>query len=114
MNLYNSRDEALRLYPFLRRSGHHHAIGKVGLKNHDFARLGSLASRYSEHDIDSLLGDEHTLLDAVANRQIVRWMAPYLFSLDPGTLPQRGTTPSRSESQRRRLQDRGGLFGTAN
>ncbi|HEU5117393.1 MAG TPA: hypothetical protein VFT74_12185, partial [Isosphaeraceae bacterium] len=114
LNLYNSRDEALRLYPFLRRSGHHHAIGKVGLKNHDFARLGSLASRYCEHDIDPQLGDEHTLLDAVANRQIARWMAPYLFGIDPGPLPERAKTPSRSESQGQRLQGRSGFFGTAN
>ena len=52
------------------RSDHHHAIGKLGLKNHDFERLGSLARRYEEHDLNELLGSEHTLLDATANRQI--------------------------------------------
>jgi hypothetical protein len=70
LNLYNQRDEALRLYPYLFQSGHHHAIGKVGLSNGDFRRLGPLAARYAEHEVDALLGPEHSLLDAVANPQI--------------------------------------------
>jgi hypothetical protein len=87
LNLYNRRDEALRLYPLLRRSGHHRALGRVGLSNSDFAKLGPLATRYQEHDIHDLLGNEHTLLDAVANRQIARWIAPYLWAPDPGASP---------------------------
>lgn len=89
LNLYNGRDEALQLYPLLRRGGHHHAIGKLGLTNRDFEKLGPLAARYEEHNIDAQLGREHTLLDAVANRQIARWIAPYLWAPDPGPLPPR-------------------------
>src|SRR6185312_13398007 len=63
LNLYNRRDEALRLYPFLNRSGHHHALGKLGLTNKDFARLGPLAARYAEFDVHDELGREHSLLD---------------------------------------------------
>lgn len=84
LNLYNRRDEALQFYPFLFRSGHHHALGKVGLSNRDFARLGSLAARYAEQDVNDLLGREHSLLDAVANPQIARAMAYYLWTPDPG------------------------------
>jgi hypothetical protein len=89
LNLYNRRDEALALYPFLVRSQHHHAIGRVGLTQADLDRLGPLAARYVEHDTHDQLGREHTLLDAVANRQVARWMAPYLWSPDPGPAPPR-------------------------
>src|SRR3954471_19714558 len=43
LNLYNRRDEALRLYPFLIRSGHHRALGRVGLRASDLRRLGPTA-----------------------------------------------------------------------
>jgi hypothetical protein len=86
LNLYNRRDEALLLYPFLFRSNHHLALGKVGLTNRDLGRLGSLALRYSERDIHDLLGEEHSLLDAVANPQIARAMAFYLWAPDPGAI----------------------------
>jgi hypothetical protein len=95
LNLYNSRDEALRLYPLLKRSGHRQALGKIGLKPRDFARLGPYAARYEEHDLNPILGTEHTLLDAMANRRISRWIAPYIWSPDPGYLPEReSTTPA--------------------
>jgi hypothetical protein len=87
LNLYNRRDEALQFYPFLLRSGHHRALGRVGLSNRDFDRLGPLAARYSEHDLREILGREHSLLDAVANPQIARLMAPYLWAPDPGPAP---------------------------
>ena len=80
LNLYNRRDEALRLYPLLTRSGHHHALGKVGLTNKDFNRLGPLAARYHEFDVHDVLGIEHSLLDAVANPTIARRIAPYLWN----------------------------------
>ena len=89
LNIYNRRDEALSRYPFLIRSGHHRALGRVGLTQDDLNRLGPLAARYEEHDVHDLLGVEHTLLDAVANRQIARWMAPYLYAPDPGPAPPR-------------------------
>lgn len=44
LNLYNRRDEALRLYPFLFRSGHRRALGQVGLSTEDFDNLGPLAA----------------------------------------------------------------------
>ncbi|HWE38005.1 MAG TPA: hypothetical protein VG406_15650 [Isosphaeraceae bacterium] len=87
LNLYNRRDEALRLYPFLVRSGHRRALGRVGLTNRDLDRLGPLASRYAERDIHDDLGTEHSLLDAVANREIARVIAPYNWSPDPGPGP---------------------------
>ncbi|GAC1469116.1 MAG: hypothetical protein NVSMB9_12550 [Isosphaeraceae bacterium] len=87
LNLYNRRDEALRLYPLLKRSGHRKALGKVGLTNRDFAKLGPLAQRYEEHDVDDILGNEHTLLDAVASPEIARRMAPYLWNPNPDPAP---------------------------
>ncbi|MEO6808431.1 MAG: hypothetical protein ABI353_04905 [Isosphaeraceae bacterium] len=104
LNLYNGRDEALQLYPLLRRSGHHHAIGKLGLTNRDFKKLGPLAARYEEHNVDAQLGREHTLLDAVANRQIARWIAPYLWAPDPGPLPPREPTEPRGDRDARGLR----------
>jgi hypothetical protein len=119
LNLYNRMDEALMLYPLLVRSNHHRALGQVGLTNRNFARLGPLAARYNERDVDRFLGDEHTLLDAVANPEIARMMAAYLWAPDPGPSP-----PSAAGPARRRLFGRvagsrfglrfPGLTGTAN
>ncbi len=93
LNLYNRRDEALLLYPALFRSGHSRALGRVGLTQKDLDRLGPLASRYEEFDVHDLLGAEHTLLNAVANPQIARKMAAYLWAPDPGPSPVK--TPRR-------------------
>ena len=93
LNLYNRKDEALLLYPSLVRSDHRKALGRVGLNNADFARLGPLAARYQEHDVHEILGPEHTLLDAVANPQIARRIAPYAWAPDPGPLPPQAETP---------------------
>ena len=95
LNLYNSRDEALRLYPFLTRSNHHRALGRVGLSNHDLEKLGPLAARYAEQDVHDALGIEHSLLDAVANPQVARSIAPYLFNPNPATAPPQTTTETR-------------------
>jgi hypothetical protein len=100
LNLYNHRDEALLLYPFLVRSEHHLALGRIGLTQGDLDRLGPLAAKYEEHDSHDLLGAEHTLVDAVANRQVSRWMAPYLWAPDPGYTPPRPEGPP-IEVQRR-------------
>jgi hypothetical protein len=117
LNLYNHKDEALRYYPLLFRSGHRVALGRVGLSNRDFARLGPLAARYTERDVYDILGREHTLLDATSNARIARWMAFYLWAPDPGPSP----APEQGES-RYRVNARGGrgrvnpfrLGGTAN
>jgi hypothetical protein len=110
LNLYNRRDQALRLYPFLIRSGHRRALGRLGLTNRDFERLGPLAARYEEHDLNDLLGREHTLLDSVANPQITRWMAPYLWAADPGPPPP-GSNQDRGGTPRRSLESVRSLFG---
>src|SRR5262249_47991077 len=76
-------------------SGHHRALGRVGLSNRDFARLGPLAARYAEHDVHDILGREHSLLDAVASPEIARRMAPYLWAPDPGPSPPLPRKPAR-------------------
>jgi hypothetical protein len=105
LNLYNRRDEALRFYPFLIRSNHHRALGRIGLTNQDFDRLGPLGARYEEHDVHDILGVEHSLLDAVANPQVARMMAPYLFNPHPEAVPAQEETRTRD----RQLFD-GGLL----
>jgi hypothetical protein len=102
LNLYNRRDEALRLYPFLIRSGHRRALGKIGLTNRDLEALGPLAARYAEHDVHDILGSEHTLLDAVANPEIARRMAPYVFNPNPPPAPPQTSTETRRDLLRRR------------
>jgi hypothetical protein len=119
LSLYNPRDEALRYYPLLRRSDHHHALGRLGLSNRDFARLGPLASRYAEVDVNEILGREHSLLDAVANPQIARLMAPYLWAPDPGPRPVPVASSDHapavgSQSFGRNLARMLGIGGTAN
>ncbi|WP_435018142.1 hypothetical protein TA3x_000087 [Tundrisphaera sp. TA3] len=95
LNLYNRKDEALLLYPSLIRGDHHRALGRVGLSNADLAKLGPLAARYAEYDIHDHLGPEHTLLDAVANPDIARRIAPYAWAGDPGPQPSQADTPPR-------------------
>jgi hypothetical protein len=102
LNLYNRRDEALRLYPFLRRSNHHRALGRVGLNNRDLDRLGPLAARYAEFDVHDELGREHTLLDAVANPRIAQRMAPYLWNLADFPVPEQTPTEPIDYPGRRR------------
>lgn len=97
LNLYNRKDEALRLYPFLVRSGHHRALGKVGLSNRDFDALGPLGARYAELDVHDLLKQEHSLLDAVANPEIAQRIAPYLWNFNPTPAPPQ---PPESDEQR--------------
>jgi hypothetical protein len=92
LNLYNRRDEALRLYPFLVRSGHKRALGKVGLTNKDLESLGPLAARYHEFDIHDELGVEHSLLDAVADPDIALMIAPYLWNYSGERGPAQSTT----------------------
>ncbi len=83
LDLTNHRDEALSLYPLLVQSGMHKAMGRTGLSNKDLDRLGELASRYVERDVETELKGNHTLLDAIANPRIARWMAPYLWTSPP-------------------------------
>jgi hypothetical protein len=109
LNLYNRKDEALALYPLLFRSNHHRALGRVGLTHRDLARLGPLAARYNERDVNRFLGDEHTLLDAVANPEIGRMMAPYLWAPDPGPSPPVAAGPSRRGILARVIGNRFGL-----
>lgn len=101
LNLYNRRDEALILYPFLYRSEHRRALGRAGMKPKHLEQLGPLAARYAEFDTHDLLRAEHTLLDAVANPVIARWIAPYTWSPDPG--PPR-LVPHSQEALRRSIR----------
>ena len=123
LNLYNRRDEALRLYPFLIRSDHHRALGKIGLTNRDFDALGPLAARYAELDVHDLLKQEHSLLDAVANPEIAQRIAPYLWNFNPLPPPPQSPTEdlrtrysrTGTNSRMRSLFGRLPLFGgTAN
>jgi hypothetical protein len=117
LNLYNRRDEALRFYPLLVRSNHHHALGRLGLTNRDLARLGPRAAKYEEHDLHDLLGREHTLLDAIANWQIGRWIAPYVWAPDPGESPPRPEEMSDQPTNLRGIRSRMSAFrlgGSAN
>lgn len=101
LNLFNRKDEALRLYPFLRRSNHRRALGRIGMTNRDFERLGPLAARYSEHDVHDVLGIEHTLLDAVASPLIAQRLAPYLWNPNPAAPPpQLHTEPAGLEERK--------------
>lgn len=87
LNLYNSSDEALSMYPFLFRSGQRGAMGRKGLTDRDLERIGPLAERIDQHDLKPIVGRAHTLLDATSDPQVARWIAPYAWSPDPGPVP---------------------------
>ncbi|MBX6311379.1 MAG: hypothetical protein IRY99_00420 [Isosphaeraceae bacterium] len=88
LNLYNRCDRALLPYPLARLSGHHRALGRIGLQGADHHRLGPWAARYAERDMHPYLGREHTLYGALVHPQIARWIAFYTWStaapLPPG------------------------------
>ncbi len=84
LNLYNTSDEALSMYPFLFRSGRRAAMGRKGLTDRDLERIGPLAERIAQHDLEPIVGRAHTLLDATSDPQVARWIAPYAWSPDPG------------------------------
>jgi len=114
LNLFNRRDESLILYPLLVRSNHHRALGRLGLSNRDYEKLGLTAERYEEHDIHDILHAEHSLLDAVASPKVGRWIAPYIWAVDPGPIfQQSNTAPSpygggvSGPQERRREVERG-------
>ena len=93
LNLHNSRDVALKLYPLLFRGGQRPSIGRRGLTAADFQALGPLAARIEQRDILDEVGPAHTLLDTIADQDVARWMAPYIWMpragarSDPGRLP---------------------------
>lgn len=84
LNLYNSSDEALLMYPLMNRSGKRGAMGRKGLTDRDLERLGPLAEKVDQHDLEPIVGRAHTLLDATSDPQVARWIAPYAWSPDPG------------------------------
>ncbi len=97
LNLYNRRDEALRLYPFLFRSGHRHALGQVGLStDRDFDRLGPLAARYAEFDVHDELRRSTPCSTPSPTRRSRRRIAPYIFNPNPDPPPAQAETLPRN------------------
>lgn len=87
LNLYNTRDQALVLYRFLKSSGRKPALGRVGLSPADRERFGVHVSKYVEMDVMPILGRAHSLLDATSDAKVAKWIAPYAWG--PGPPPDR-------------------------
>ena len=105
------------LYSKLLRSGHHHALDRVGQSIRDLAGLGPLATRYQEQDVHDILGREHSLPDAVVNPRIARLMAPFHWASIPApAIPEETPAPCCSFFARRgsNLRRMIRLGGTAN
>ena len=117
MNLYNHKDEALRYYPLLFRSGHHVALGRVGLSNRDFARLGPLAARYTERDVyDFWAESTPCLMQRRTRKSLAGW--PFIYGPRipvPAQLSSE-TSPASVSTHVAAAVDAGrfGLGGTAN
>ena len=60
LNLHNSGDPVLALYPLGIYTGLRPAIGRVGLRQHDLKQLGPLAARVEQYDINPTAGHSHT------------------------------------------------------
>lgn len=58
LNIRNSQDSILALYP-LRMPFAESAMGKVGLKNRDWQRLGANQSRVQQMDVADIIGSSH-------------------------------------------------------
>ncbi len=85
LNLYDSRDRTLLLYPLLFTGDGRRALGRAGLLPKDHSRLGPVAARYSERDVYPQLGREHTFLRAVAHPEVAQLLAPYTWATEPGS-----------------------------
>jgi hypothetical protein len=60
LNLHNSGDLVLAVYPLGIYTGLRPAIGLVGLRPHDLKSLGPLAARVEQYDLHSTQGIRHT------------------------------------------------------
>jgi hypothetical protein len=80
LNLRNSRDLPLLVYPLGRGSDGHRALGRRGLGRRDLRRLGPLAGRVEEHDLRPFLGRLHVFAEAMDHPQVACWVAPYTFT----------------------------------
>jgi hypothetical protein len=69
LNLYNPQDLVLLPYPLQRRTGHRRALGRVGMLSGDIERLGPLAGRYAERDMQAMLGHRHTMVIPLSTRR---------------------------------------------
>ncbi|QDV39577.1 alpha/beta hydrolase family protein [Tautonia plasticadhaerens] len=90
LGLYNPCDAALAPYPLLPRSGHHSAMGSVGLLPRDERLLGPLRVRYAEADLHPDVGVAHSLLVALVHPPIASLIAPYTWAAPlPAARPRR-------------------------
>jgi hypothetical protein len=80
LNLHNSRDLPLSVYPLGRGSDGHGALGRGGLGRRDLRRLGPLACRVEEHNLRPYLGRLHVFVEAMTHPEVAGWVAPYTFA----------------------------------
>jgi hypothetical protein len=78
--LYNPLDPVLVVHPFGRYSEGHRALGKWGMSDFDRERLGSLADRYSQRSIATLLGPTHTFRGTTARPEAIHWIGAYTWA----------------------------------
>lgn len=83
LNLYNTADIPLVLYPVGRVTDHRRALGRAELHRHDADRLGPYANRLVEHDLRPMLRTLHVFAEVVTHPTVASWVAPYAWA--PGT-----------------------------
>ncbi|MBI1312023.1 alpha/beta hydrolase [bacterium] len=81
LNVRNSRDAILALYP-LRLPFSESAIGRVGLKDREWSRLGSGQSRIQQIDVGHIIGSEHDWMAYFHHPVIATSLTPWVFFLE--------------------------------
>lgn len=86
LSLYNSHDEALRLYRFVSRHSHPAALGYTGICGH--CQLHEYAARFEQINVACAVGSEHDWRRYVHSRMVMDQTRSVVFSLPIGALSQ--------------------------
>lgn len=78
INLRNSKDPALQIYP-LRRIASSRALGAAGFTSKDRRELGAYGSRVRDWDVSSIIGRNHAWPNYVAQTSLSSSLRHYLF-----------------------------------
>lgn len=84
LNLRNSRDGVLALYPW-RRPGTTDSLGRAGFTMQDLARAGNYAGKLHQIDVTQMIGTDHEWSAYYQRPELAARIAPYIYYADDPT-----------------------------
>lgn len=86
LNMYNSRDSALKVYPFRLPLIARRALGARGLSRSDRMKLGAEGQKIFEYDVAMVTGKEHIWPAYFQGTKIASLIRPYIYFDDPASI----------------------------